>query len=53
MKKSTAQSNNIQTDIRQDFVIRMRSLVKRPQEIENLSIFLELSLQNINVIAKQ
>jgi hypothetical protein len=38
-------------DIRADFVVRMRSLGKSRQEIEQLSLFLEASIDNVNDIA--
>jgi len=38
----------LQADIKSDFVTRMRSLGKTRKEIEQLNLFLEASLQNIN-----
>ena len=38
-------------DIRADYCTRMRSLGKSRQEIEQLSLFLEASIDNINDMA--
>lgn len=39
-------------DIRHYFATRMRSLEETPKEIEQLYLFLEISLDNINEIGK-
>jgi len=44
-------NKNLSTDIRADFVTRVRSLGKNRKEIEQLSLFLEASLDNINDVA--
>jgi len=41
----------LSADIRADYCTRMRSLGKSRQEIEQLSLFLEASIDNINDIA--
>ena len=41
-------NKTLSTDIRADYCTRMRSLGKSRQEIEQLSLFLEASLDNIN-----
>ena len=43
-------NRNLGIDIRADFVTRMRSLGKSRKEIEQLSFFLEASIENINDI---
>ena len=45
-------NKNLVIDIRSDFVTRMRSLGKTPKEIEQLCLFLEISLDNVNEIAR-
>ena len=42
----------LQIDIRSDFATRMRSLGKTRKEIEQLSLFLSISLDNVNDLAK-
>ena len=42
--------NELAVDIRADFCTRMRSIGKTREEIEQLNIFLEASLQNVNEI---
>ena len=44
-------NRTLSTDIRADYCTRMRSLGKSRQEIEQLSLFLEASLDNVNDIA--
>ena len=44
-------NKTLSTDIRADYCTRMRSLGKSRQEIEQLAIFLEASIDNINDIA--
>lgn len=45
-------SKELQKDIKLDFQCRMRSLNKTPKDIEQLSLFLEISLDNVNDIAR-
>jgi hypothetical protein len=40
-------------DIRHDFVTRMRSIGKTIKEIEQLNIFLEATLINVNDLGKE
>ncbi|WP_293750337.1 hypothetical protein [uncultured Paraglaciecola sp.] len=40
--------NDLAVDIRSDFVTRMRSIGKKPKEIEQLDRFLVACLQNVN-----
>ena len=40
-------------DIRSDFIIRMRSIGKTRKEIEQLNIFLEATLINVNDLGKE
>jgi hypothetical protein len=40
-------------DILHDFVTRMRSIGKTRKEIEQLNIFLEATLTNVNDLAKE
>ena len=44
-------NKTLSTDIRADYCTRMRSLGKSRKEIEQLNLFLEASLDNINDIA--
>ena len=46
-------NNDLQVDIRADFCTRMRSIGKTREEIEQLNIFLEASLQNVNELGKR
>jgi hypothetical protein len=46
-------SNHLAVDIRHDFVIRMRSIGKTKKEIEQLNIFLEATLTNVNDLGKE
>ena len=46
-------SNHLSASIRHDFVIRMRSIGKTRKEIEQLNIFLEATLTNVNDLAKE
>ena len=43
----------LSVDIRHDFVTRMRSIGKTRKEIEQLNIFLEATLTNVNDLAKE
>lgn len=43
---------NLAIDLRADFVVRMRSIGKTPKEIQQLNIFLEASIQNVNDLGK-
>lgn len=45
-------SRELAADIRSDFATRMRSLNKKPKEIAQLNLFLEISLDNINEVAR-
>jgi len=44
-------NRTLSTDIRADYCTRMRSLGKTRKEIEQLNLYLEASLDNINDIA--
>ena len=46
-------SNHLSVDIRHDFVTRMRSIGKTIKEIEQLNIFLEATLINVNDLGKE
>ena len=45
-------NHTLAVDIRHDFATRMRSLGKPPKDIELLNLFLELSLENVNELAR-
>jgi hypothetical protein len=44
-------NKELQIDIRANFATRMRSLGKTPKDIEQLNLFLDLSLSDVNDIA--
>jgi len=49
---STRISKDLSIDIRSDFVTRMRSIKKTRKEIEQLNLFLEATLNNVNDLGK-
>lgn len=45
-------NSNLAADIKHDFVVRMRSIGKTRSEIQQLVLFLDASLANINDLSK-
>jgi len=45
-------NKDLAIDIRSDFVTRMRSIGKTPEDIAKLDIFLSVSLQNVNDLGR-